>query len=162
MVMSKTIIFILLFCVPPPSQDTLEKFQHTPSQIKASAEYKAPIPDELKDRFVEVEEFETEAGVKIVLEVVPPTSELERLPGPSYRWPHGNCYMCLGNTLISRYGQSKKYLDEIGYKNWGVLYDNLNNDPRFQGVKGENEGWYYGNSGRTYQRGGILGRLFGR
>lgn len=150
--------------LPPPHSITIEKLsknQKSKSKILKSAEYKAPIPDELSDRFEEVEVLETKSGVKIKLEIPPETDELKRLPGPSYAWPHGNCYMCLGNILITKYGQSKEYLDKIGSKNWGILYDNLNNDPSFEGVKGSNEG-YYGSSGHRCQRRGILGRIFRR
>ena len=48
---------------------------------------------------------------------------IERNPGPSHAWPHGNCLMCLGNSLMSR-GYSYAYLNSVGYQNWGTLWDN--------------------------------------
>lgn len=159
------IITVSVLSIPPlpaPHPSAVEKLNRLPNKdtkarILKSAENKAPIPDTLKHRFVEVESFETKSGIVIELEVLE-TNELVRLPGPSYNWPHDGCYMCLGNYMISHFGQSKEYLDEIGYENWEILYDNLHNDPSFEGVKGENEGWYGGGSS-SYQRRGIFSRL---
>lgn len=158
------LILLLVFVIPPPHPSAVKKLSEIPNRrslILKSAQNKAPIPDSLKDRFIEVESFETASGIEMVLEVEE-TSELVRLSGPSYTWPHGNCYMCLGNYMISHFGQSKDYLDEIGYENWGILYDNLQNDPEFEGVKGKNEGWYQNSGSSGYSRRGILGRFFRR
>ena len=154
---------VLMPPLPKPHSTAVRTLRKLPVQVREkskilkSAQNQAPIPDALKDRFILVETFETSSGIKINLEVEE-NSELTRLPGPKHPWPHGSCAMCLGNQLISHFGQSKEYLDEIGYENWGTLYDNLQNDPKFKGVKGKNEGWYQGNS--SYSTKGILGRIF--
>jgi len=151
-----TFIMLLALAVPPPHPSAVAKIAALPdkptvSRVLKDRQNPAPIPDELKDRFVEVETFDA-AGVTIELEV-PETTGLVRLPGPSYQWPHGSCAMCLGNSLTMNYGQSQAYLNEIGYDQWEILWDNLHNDPAYEGVKGENQGGYDGSSYGTQRRG---------
>ena len=145
-----TLIILLALAVPPPHPSAIAKLAALPDKVTVSRVLKgrqnpAPIPDELKERFVEVETFEAATGVTIELEV-PETAGLVRLPGPSWQWPHGSCAMCVGNSMIQHYGQSKEYLDSIGYDQWKILWDNLHNDPAYEGVKGESQGYYGGSS----------------
>jgi hypothetical protein len=144
-------LFVVASPIPPPSPSAVLQLSKLPNKSKSviiKNENNAPIPDSLKDRF---EVLETSSGIVIELEI-PKTEELVRLPGPNYTWPHGGCYMCLGNYMITKFGQSKAYLDKIGYEKWGILYDNLHNDPAYKGVKGVNEGYYGSNHNCMRQR----------
>jgi len=150
-------IILLALAVPPPHPSAIAKIAALPDKVTVSRLLKdrqnpAPIPDELKERFVEVETFEAAADIVIELEV-PEATGIVRLPGPSWQWPHGSCSMCLGNSLLMHYGQSKEYLDSIGYDQWGILWDNLHNDPTYKGVKGESQGYYGGSSSGGQRRG---------
>jgi len=80
---------------------------------------------------VEVEELVEPEEVELIRPPTPPV--LKRLPGPRnlFRCPdcgdyESGCDMFLGNALLSM-GHTDAYLQEIGRKQWGLLYDNTVN-----------------------------------
>ena len=77
-----------------------------------------------------VEAVQAVPQVKLIKRPTPPV--LERLPGPRnlFRCPHcgaSDCLMFLGQTLRTRHKVSDAYLDKLGPRQWGVLYDNIIN-----------------------------------
>ncbi len=75
---------------------------------------------------VEVDESE----VELIEPPKPPV--LARLPGPRnlFRCPHcgkSDCLMFLGQVLRTRHGVSDEYLEELTYRQRGVLYGNIIN-----------------------------------
>lgn len=144
--------------VPPVIQSAASPFE----ELQASGiekEYAAPIPDSLV-----VHEVVDASGnaVQIVLEKPVAKERVERLPGPSWQWPHVGCPMCVGNALISK-GFDEQYLRDLTYKQWGVLWDNVHNNPNLVKGKPRGEGYIgYEAGGGHVSRPGLLERLFGR
>ena len=122
-------------------------------------EYAAPIPDSLVGYDVhEVTDASGNPG-RIVLEKPVADEELERLPGPAWQWPHAGCEMCVGNALISK-GFDEQYLRGLTYKQWGVLWDNVHNNPDLVKGKPLGEGYIGYEAGGGYSgRIGLLQRL---
>lgn len=122
-------------------------------------EYAAPIPDSLVT--YDVVDASGNAG-QIVLEKLKPEETLERLPGPTWRWPHVGCPMCVGNALILK-GFDEQYLRGLTYEQWGVLWDNVHNKPDLVKGKPPGEGYIGYEAGGGYSsRPRLLERLFGR
>lgn len=104
------------------------------------------------DSSVEVYTF-TDSFVEVKLKKFDDFS-LERIVGPSWEGPDGDCLMCLGNHLIGEHYQAYDYLMKLGYSKWQILHDNLHNDPSFKGQ--------VGNDSPTIGYGQGRGRLFRR
>ena len=72
--------------------------------------------------------------VEVKVELIKPKRPplLKRLPGPRnlFRCPHcgaSDCLMFLGQVLRNSHKVSDEYLDRLGPRQWGVLYDNIIN-----------------------------------
>jgi len=147
--------------VPPVIQSSASPF----AELQASSiekEYAAPIPDSLVG--YDVHEVTDAAGNpgRIVLEQPVADEVLTRIDGPTWSWPHAGCEMCVGNALISK-GFDEQYLRGLTYKQWGVLWDNVHNNPDLAKGKPPGEGYIGYEAGGGYSsRRGLLGRIFRR
>jgi len=131
--------------VPPVIQSVASPLGE-PHAANLEKEYPAPIPDSLA-----IHEAVDAAGdtVQIVLEKPVAEETLERLPGPVWRWPHVGCKMCVGNALISK-GFDEQYLRGLTYEQWGVLWDNVHNNPDLVKGKPRGEGYVGYEAGGGY------------
>ena len=147
--------------VPPVIQSSASPFEEL-RESSVEKEYAAPIPDSLVA--YDVHELSDASGnaVQIVLEKLKPEETLERLPGPTWQWPHVGCPMCVGNALISK-GFDEQYLRGLTYKQWGVLWDNVHNNPDLVKGKPQGEGYIGYEAGGGYSsRPRLLERLLER
>ena len=89
------------------------------------------VPEVMPDVGLVIEKPPPKEAVTLITPTRPPV--VARVPGPRnlFRCPHcgdteSGCDMFLGESLL-KLGVKRQYLEEVGHKQWGVLYDNIIN-----------------------------------